>query len=701
MIAVLVVGLPGALAGGSQDAGPPIVVEGERPRRNDDAPAKLDHILPEVDATRITVTKKTTVTKLDRQPPLADENPRELFARSPGIFVSEQQTPTQFNVGYRGLGNPQESEYVLVLQDGIPIQSDWIGFPTLYYMPLPQDLVAVEEIRGGSSLLYGPEPAPAINLVSRRPHAGSGALEGSTRQVAGSHGLHSTFNLVEGVSGAFEYRAFVGGVASAGDRQNARSRLAQADVYLGYRPKSGQLFYLRVQDHAAVSGDPGRISYAQFLQDPRFAPTPFNRDWVRRGAYVLGSEIEAGRGWRVDAKAWLSRLQLYTRAAAAGARPVTTTLQDENFRTEGIDVRARKRWGRGNAFTFGATATRDSAPFGQYTSGDITAARGERTGTPRLLQQRQSRYAALFGESLFRFPHKIHLVLSARFDFEALRIRESVRPPNLNRPVVDVSVSRSVPLFGIGIGNDFGRKNETYFSITQGYRPLRFFDVASPFSNLQPGHEARPPNSTAYEAGVHGTPVAGLFYDVSLFWIDFRNRIETQRLNATDVINVNTGDTRHRGVEGEISYDLLAGRARGLELTVFASASLLDAKFVRSNNPAQIGRIPAYAPSLTLKGGITWRRPGKFGVSLTGSAVSSQFFQDSNQPAGSGASFVPARIPAYQLLDLSANWEVTPRVQLSAGVHNLADARYYARVFQTGLEPGKGRTIYGGISFTF
>jgi Fe(3+) dicitrate transport protein len=701
MIAVLIALLQETVSRDPQDSNPPIVVEGVRPRQREDSQTKVDHILPEVDATRITVTKKTTVTKLDQQPVLADADARELFARSPGLLVSEQQTPTQFNFGYRGLGNPQESEYVLVLQDGIPIQSDWIGFPTLYYMPLPQNLASVEEIRGGSSLLYGPEPAPAINLVSRRPTPRDGALSGSTRQIAGSHGLYSTFDSLEGVSGPLEYRGFLGHLRSEGDRQNAQSRVTQGDLYVAFRPTSGQLWYVRLQGHSAVSGDPGRISYAQFLQDPASSPTPFNRDWVRRGALVLGSEIEAGDGWRIDGRAWLSRLELYTRAAAAGPAPATTTLQEEKFRGEGVDLRARKRWGRGNAFTFGMTASHDDAPFQQFTSSDIVAQRSELSGSPRLNQQRRSQYGAAFGEALFRLPHRAHVVLSARFDLESLRIRETVRPPSLTRPLVDLSVPRSAPLFGIGIGNDFGRQNETYFSITQGYRPLRFFDVASPFSNLQPGSEAKPPRSTSYEAGIHGTPIAGLFYDVSLFWIDFRNRIETQRLNATDVINVNTGDTRHRGVEGEISYDLLARSRRAEHLTLFASASLLDARFVASNNPAQVGRIPAYAPRSVVKAGLTWRRTDRFSVSLTGLSVSSQFFQDSNQPAGSGAGFVPARIPAYRLIDLAAEWTIRPHLQLSAGVRNLTDQHYYARVFQTGLEAGARRSIYGGVSLSF
>ncbi|MGN6789342.1 MAG: hypothetical protein ACTHJP_07420, partial [Rhodanobacteraceae bacterium] len=74
--------------------------------------AKLKHQMSEVSGTEITVTKKATVTHLDLQPTIVGNNLEQLFARSPGVQVSQQPTPTQFNLSYRGLGNPQESEYV-------------------------------------------------------------------------------------------------------------------------------------------------------------------------------------------------------------------------------------------------------------------------------------------------------------------------------------------------------------------------------------------------------------------------------------------------------------------------------------------------------------------------------------------------------------------------------------------------------------
>src|SRR5262245_28869265 len=160
----------------------------------DDYKAKLDDIMKEVSGTQITVTKKATVSKLDQQPPVQNNNNQELFLKAPGLVVSEQQNPGQFNYSYRGLGNPQESEYTLFLQDGLPLMSDWIGFPTLYYQPFPQTVSEIQFIRGGSSLLYGPEPAPAVNFVTRHPAPGSPCnfyIEGSGGS-AGNYSVHGS-----------------------------------------------------------------------------------------------------------------------------------------------------------------------------------------------------------------------------------------------------------------------------------------------------------------------------------------------------------------------------------------------------------------------------------------------------------------------------------------------------------------------------
>lgn len=670
----------------------------------EDAPAKLDHIMGEVAGAQITVTKKTTVTKLYLQPTIIGDNQKQMFARSPGLLATDQQTPAQYNLNYRGLGNPQESEFILALQDGLPISTDWIGFPTLYYEPLPQEVSKIELIRGGSSLLYGPNPAPAVNFVLKRPRAGE-PIGAYSENTFGTDHLFSSFNAIEGTAGKIEFRTSYGHVHDGGQRQNDASDLDQARAYLAYRPSDRALWYADFQYHNVSAGDPGKIGYAQFRADPAYSPTPFNHDWVRRTAITLGNDSDLGDDWQLHAKGWAVWQTIHERTAANQAPgappPATTTIADERFHSQGLDLRAVKRWGHGNALTIGTIAYHDDAPFLQWTNPDLTAARDVNDGTPRLNQQRTSNYQAVFVENVFRLPHRWHVVPSFRLEHEVIDIDESVRPPFLTRPLIDAHASRVVPLAGLGFGFDFGHQNETYFNVSQGYRPLRFFDVASPFSNVGTSQIADPQKSLSWEAGVHGTPANGLFYDVSLFQIDFRNRIETITLNNTDSVNVNSGDTRHRGFEGQLSYDFLAPRGGKVHLVGFGNISLLDATFTASRLPDRVGNTPAYAPGMIAKYGLTFRKDHKFDFSVTGVTVSSQYWQDSNQATGSGASFIPARIPAYTVLDLAGDFYLTRHLRLLGGVSNIGNRHYYDRVFQNGIEPARGRKVYVGLAAGF
>ncbi len=282
---------------------------------HDDTRPKLEHIMKEVSGTEITVTKKASVIKLDKQPPVQNNNTQELFIKAPGLLVSEQQNPGQFNYSYRGLGNPQESEYTLFLQDGIPLMSEWIGFPTLYYQPFPQSVSEIQLIRGGSSLLYGPEPAPAVNFVSKHPAPGS-PWDFYVEGVGGADGFYSGYASIQEALGPVEMRADGGYQHSDGQRDNGQYQIWQADGYLGYRPDIHQLWAVDFHASRFDGGDPGKLTLAQFENDQNFSPTPYNNNWVDRYNVVLRHEREFGDGWLMQAKAWYTHQEIDSRAAA-------------------------------------------------------------------------------------------------------------------------------------------------------------------------------------------------------------------------------------------------------------------------------------------------------------------------------------------------------------------------------------------------
>jgi Fe(3+) dicitrate transport protein len=681
---------------------------------HDDTWPKLQHIMREVDGPIITVTKKTSITKLDSIPTVVDNNNRALFAQTPGLFYSEQQSPGQMNLSYRGIGNPQESEFVTVMLDGIPLMSDWIGYPTIYTFPLPQTLSEVQLIRGGSSLLYGPEPPPVVNLVSRKPVADR-ELAGYTENVAGSNGLFATFNQLSGTSGAWDYLVDAHYRTSDGERDNGDSKLRGGDLHLGYRPDDDAYYTFDFHAYSLDTGDPGKLSYPQFAADAETVTTPHNELWTDRYVAILGHDRKFDADTELVAKLWYgyqdnaSRSQ--DRPPPDSPVPTTSTLQDDQFRFGGLDARVVHHWGRGNAFTIGTTYYHSDAPFRQWTMQGLTPDRYDRDGVPRLRQERSTDYGAVFAENVFRFAGGWHFVPSVRLERENVDIDETVKPPNLTRDLVDRSVDHTVPLFGLGFGNDFGRGNETYFNVSQGWRPVRYFDIGSPFGNTAAGsiNDPDPTHVLSWEAGVHGTPVDGLFYDASLFWVNVKDRIESQPAGPdappNNTINVNTGDTRHRGFEGQIDYDFLAARdpKTTRHLSLFANLSLLNAEFTSTRNPANLGNRPAFSPKYLARVGLSWREDKHYKLALSAVSVASQYFQDSNLPAGTAgaANYIPAKVPSYTVADFSADWWVLPQLRLLGGVSNIADRKYYSRVFSNGLEPGIGRTFYAGASYEF
>jgi Fe(3+) dicitrate transport protein len=180
-------------------------------------------------------------------------------------------------------------------------------------------------------------------------------------------------------------------------------------------------------------------------------------------------------------------------------------------------------------------------------------------------------------------------------------------------------------------------------------------------------------------------------------------------LNET--IDVNTGDTRHRGFEGEIDYDFLAARDphTSQHVSVFLNLQLLNAEFTATSNPAvKVGNRPAFSPNYLARAGVVYREDKKLKLALSVNSVASQYWQDSDQPANAPTgsnppadNFIPAKTPQYTVWDFSGDYWVLPQVRLLGGVSNIGDKKYYNRVFGNGIEPALGRTYYAGFSYEF
>ena len=241
-------------------------------------------------------------------------------------------------------------------------------------------------------------------------------------------------------------------------------------------------------------------------------------------------------------------------------------------------------------------------------------------------------------------------------------------------------------------------RTEFYANISESYRPQRFDDLINPASELAGSNGPGVSRAMNYELGLRGQPTEGLVFDVSVFSIDFDDKIEQIQRDISDVERINSGDSRQRGIEFNVEYDVLNAENRSLVL--FANGSLLDTEIVNSVNATLVGNETAFAPEHVVRAGFIFDS-NRWGASLTATMVGDQYWQDSNQARATGFGHIDAEISSYQVVDFSAEYEGSKLWSVYGGVNNLLDEDYYSRVRNDGIEPALERTVYLGVRFAW
>lgn len=677
-----------------------------------DTPAVLDRIqvegesqmdpllpvnLPSVQDGKIFAGKKTTTIDLDEQPIFVEPNLRQIFARLPGLFVSDQKIPSIYNVNYRGLGNPHESEFVAFFQDGIPLASDLFGYPTIYYLPPAQRIERVEFARGGSGLLYGPQIGPSINFITRRADAQADSGF-STEHSFGSDGFYSTYNEARYGNGTIGFIANYDRREADGPRENEDYELNAGYIGLSYEGIEDVRIGFDLDLYESDSGEAGRLSSAEFAENRDLTKTPFNRIEVDRIIATLTYDQKINEQATLNGKLWHSYQDRFSRRSAAfvdpADEPATTNIDQQEFTTYGLDLRYAQGWGDAHVLTVGTTAYRTDSPRTRHVSPDI---RSNQQRAEDLLfdQDRVITYNAVFVENLFRFGN-LSLAPAIRYERVNYDLFEPVKRASLERDPIDVDQTENEVLFGFGAMYQLGMATEVYANVSESYRPQRFDDLANPNSELAEENGPDISRGVNYEIGLRSSPVSGLILDISLFRIDFEDKIEQIQVNISDVERINTGDSRHQGLEFSVEYDFFTGRNSTRQLIGFVNGSLLDAEITESVNDSLVGNTPAFAPDYLFRAGLIYDDT-RLKAALTATFVDDQFWQDSNNPRGTGAAQIDAEIPSYEVLDLSAEYRLSDMWTLFGGVNNLLDEDYFSRVRNDGIEPAAERTLYAGI----
>ncbi|MCB5226139.1 TonB-dependent receptor [Alishewanella sp. 16-MA] len=642
--------------------------------------------------------KKTSVVDLSEQPTLVEPNLRQLFSRLPGLFVSEQKIPSIYNVNYRGLGDPHESEFIAFFQNNVPLAANMFGYPTIYYMPGAQRVERIEFIRGGAGLMYGPQIGPVVNFVTRRPDA-QAATALRTEHALGTDRLYSTYNEVSWAQGDTGFMASFDHRSADGPRANEDFEVNAGYFGLSYEGFKGIKLGFNLDIYNSDSGEAGRLSSAEFRENRDLVKSPYNRVVIDQTIASITYEQQLSNTSSLHGSIWYNQMDRLSRRSAMftdpANEPATTNIDEQQFSNLGIDLRYSMAWGDNHIFTAGTSGYQGDSPRTRHVSDDIRSS-AQNAADLRFEQDRKISYNAFFVENLFRFG-AWSVSPTLRYERINYDLAETVKQASLNRDAIDLDRTYNELLFGLASSYQLTTDAEVYVNVSESYRPQRFDDLINPSSELAGSNGPTISRAMNYELGYRAQLNADLLFDVSVFRIDFKDKVEQIQVNITDVERVNSGDSRHQGLEFAVEYTLLDTATH--TLTWFGNGSLLDTEITNSVTTALIGNDTAFAPNHVIRTGLLFNHD-KLSASLSATLVGAQYWQDSNQARGNDATEIAAKIPSYQVIDFSADYQLAHNWTLYGGINNLLDKHYYSRVRSDGIDAAPERSVFAGVRFT-
>ena len=663
---------------------------------------------------------------------LATNNARQVYARVPGLNIWENDGGgLQLSIGGRGL-DPNRTSNFNVRQNNYDISADALGYPESYYTPPTEAVKRIQLVRGAASLQYGTQFGGLLNFEMRGPEPDRKAAV-TSRQTVGSFGFFNSFNSVSGTVGKLSYYTFAQYKRGNGWRPNSQfeSKTAYADVRYQFTEnlKAG----LQVTHMDYLAQQPGGLNDAQFRQDARQSNRA--RNWFA----VDWNLFNINADWKLSAKSNvnLTAFGLVAARQSLGFRPnvVKNEDSDENgrdlidgtFRNYGLEARFLNRYqlaGKNGVLLLGTRLYRGTTHsiqgFGPAGRGaDFRFVAPDRFSSTRNYSDYRfpNQNVAVFAENIFYLSEKVSITPGLRYEYirtQADGVLDAVfrdLAGNISQIVRqnEQRVSqRGFLLGGLGLSYKPNEQRELYANLSQNYRSITFSDmqIVNPSSVIDPNLQ----DETGFSAdlGLRGEKPGVLTYDVSVFALNYSNRIgEITQYDAFDRTfrrRLNVGQALIVGLEAYGEAELLPAPPEPTETpaaprwqwSAFGNVALIRSQYVKSVVPLVEGKQVEFVPAVNLKTG-TRVGYGPVKASLQFLYLSRQFADATNDPSTNTPSAVIGPIPAYQVFDASVSWE-RRWLKLEASVNNLLDARYFTRRATgypgPGILPSDGRSYF-------
>ncbi|MFT6866237.1 MAG: Fe(3+) dicitrate transport protein [Cyclobacteriaceae bacterium] len=694
--------------------------------------------LKSIDGTGIYEAKKTEVIILeDMVANKAANNARQVFAKIPGANIWESDCAgLQIGIATRGL-SPNRNSNFNTRQNGFDISADALGYPESYYTPPIQAVEKIELVRGAASLQYGTQFGGLVNFVIKNPPKDK-LIELTTEQTYNSLGFYNGYVDVGMSLGKLSFFFF--NKITSGDCWRCNTQFAANTSYLDIHYQFSDAFKmgLELTRMNYLSQQPGGLTDNQFYENAKQSNR--ERNWFQVDWNLISVHLDY---------AFSSNLRLNSRTfSLLGSKDALGNLgridrvDDPNeerdllsdeFRNWGNETRLIYNYHLGkeqSAFLIGSRfykgfthrqqglgSAGDSHSFKYINPKSLEGSDFDLPGTN----------VAFFIENIFNISPKFSVTPGARFEYintEAdgyYRNTTSDLAGNiLTDTLINESISkkRSFVFGGIGMSYKMNPNVEFYGNYSQNYRSINFNDIRVNNPSLKVDENIQDEFGGNFDLGSRGN-IKGFFnYDISLFLLKYNDRIGTILVSEPDPrfnnlidrtyrLRTNIGDAHTYGIEifAEANLFKVINPATVTEnnLSIFLNLALINSQYLRSAEAGVTGNEVELVPKYNFKTGLSYQS-AMFSSTLQFSTLAKQFSDASNanEPAP-GA--VEGLIPAYSIVDLSAEYKIGKGFYLQGGVNNLTDARYFTRRAAgypgPGILPSDGRSFYFTVGYSF
>ena len=630
---------------------------------------------------------------------------RQIYAKIPGLNIWESDgAGLQLGLGGRGL-NPNRNSNFNTRQNGYDISADALGYPESYYSPPSEAIKEIQFIRGAASLQFGPQFGGLINFNLKDGNPDK-KIETTLRHSVGSYQLNNTFLSVGGKNKNWTYYGY-GNYKFGNDwRENSNFNLKNGYIKLTNHFNEMGNISLELTKMNYLAKQPGGLTDKQFEIN---ADTSLRtRNWfkVDWNLAAINFNYEFNSSTKINSRSFgliASRKSLGYLDQINRIDPMLErNLISGQFKNIGNETRLIHLYERRNlpwAFLIGARIYKGKSIGIQGEASSSSDANFDFFDSESNISSDyiESNYVfpsynlSLFAEHIFNVNKKLSITPGLRFEFINTSADGSYRiefPDLAGNIIFDTIINenrnnnRSFLLSGVGLNYKINTDIEFYTNISENYRSVNFADMQIRNPNFKIDPILKDERGFNSDIGVRGTLKNILYFDASLYYLFYNNRIGTTLEIDTNLFNTyqyrtNISKSRTLGIESvlEINWTNFLKENLLHKISTFFNFAYNNAQYISSNEPAFFGKKVEMVPPIIFKSGVNYTYKD-LSISYQFSYNKEQYSDATNATFQNNA--VVGIIPAYSIMDLSIQYQYK-QFQIESGINNLTNEKYFTR----------------------